>query len=137
MKMELDDEDFSRWEPDPELNRLAHAVIGAAIEVHKQWGPGLTEGLYEAALCSEMRRRRIPFVKQPIVPVMYKDELVGECRLDLLVDGRLIIELKAVSALDPLHTAQVITYLKVMKLGLALLINFNTIILKDGIKRIV
>ena len=97
----------------------------------------MNESLYEAAMCVELRAHNIPFVRQPIFPVMYKGEPIGECRLDLLVGGRLIVELKAVEALAPVHKAQVITYLKVMKLELGLLINFNTTLLKDGIKRVI
>jgi GxxExxY protein len=124
-------------EPDSELNELARQVIGAAIEVHRELGPGLIEEIYERALCSELNRRNIPFSRQVVLPVRYKGDVVGECRLDLLVAGRLIVELKAVDALAPIHKAQVITYLRVTKFKLALLMNFNVPVLKDGIQRII
>ena len=97
----------------------------------------MNESLYEAAMCIELRAHNIPFARQPIFPVMYKGEAIGECRLDLLVGGRLVVELKAVEALAPVHKAQVITYLKILNLELGLLINFNTTLLKDGIKRVI
>jgi GxxExxY protein len=124
-------------EPDPELDALATAVIGAAIEVHRRLGPGLDEILYESALCIEFRLRGISFNRQVIVPVLYKGELIGEKRLDLIVDNRLVIEIKAVESLTALHKAQLHTYLKIMSLKLGLLINFNCPVLKDGIKRVV
>jgi GxxExxY protein len=124
-------------EPDPELNALAGAVIGACIEVHRRFGPGLDEGLYQRALCVECRLRRIEFVQQAIIRVEYKGEVIGEKRLDFIVAGKLIIELKAVEELSPLHRAELNTYLKITGLKLGLLINFNTILLKDGIKRVI
>ena len=135
--MPYEGEDPPWVEPDPELDALAHAVIGAAIEVHKRLGPGLDENLYESGLCVEFRLRKIEFARQVIVPVLYKGELIGERRIDLVVGRRLIVELKAVEDLTPLHKAQVLTYLRIMKLKLGLLINFNSIILKDGIKRVI
>ena len=88
-------------EPDPELDALAHAVIGAAIEVHRRLGPGLDEGLYEGALCVEFRQRGVDFARQVIVPVLYKGEVIGEKRIDLVVGRRLIVELKSVETLTP------------------------------------
>jgi GxxExxY protein len=135
--MPYEDEEPPFVEPDPELDANAHAVIGAAIEVHRQLGAGLDEVLYKNALCIELRRANIQFAKEVVVDVMYKGELVGTKRIDFIVGGRLIIELKAVEALAPLHSAQVRTYLKITKLKLGLLINFNVPILKHGIKRII
>ena len=126
-----------RPEPDAELDALAHAVIGAAIEVHQTLGPGLDEALYQAALCIELRLRGIDYAKQVIVEVEYKGEPIGEKRLDLLVGGRLIVELKAVESIAPLHKAQVLTYEKITRLRLGILINFNCTLLKDGIRRII
>jgi GxxExxY protein len=123
-------------EPDAELDELARAVIGAAIEVHRQLGPGLEESLYQGGLCVEFGLRQIPFERQVEVPVYYKAQVIGKRKLDLLVGGRLIVELKAVEV-SPLHIAQLRTYLKITNLRLGLLINFNTIILKDGIKRVI
>ena len=124
-------------EPDPELDALAHAVIGAALEVHRRRGPGLDEGLYESALAIEFRLRDIPFERQVAIDVLYKGEFIGQKRLDFMVGGRLVVELKAVEQLTPLHKAQVLTYLKISGMKLGLLINFNTIILKDGLKRVI
>ena len=135
--MPYEGEDPPHVEPDGELDALAHAVIGAAIEVHKQYGPGLEEALYEAAMEVEMRRRGIPFQSQVWIDVEYKGEQIGKRCIDLIVGGRLIVELKAIEAITPLHTAQLKTYLKIMRLTLGLLVNFNVILLKDGIKRVI
>ena len=124
-------------EPDEALDELAHEVIGAAIEVHRELGAGFLETVYEAALCSELELRHIHFVNQYPVNVLYKGRYVGEGRLDLLVDNRLIVELKAVEVLHPVFTAQVISSLKAMQLPLGLLINFNVPVLKQGIRHIV
>ena len=123
-------------EPDVELDRLAHEVIGAAIEVHRILGPGFLESVYHEAFCVELELRGIPFQKEVPVAVPYKGVQIGEGWLDLLVGGKLIVELKAVDELAPIHTAQVISYLKATGLQLALLINFITRVLKNGIKRI-
>ena len=124
-------------EPDLDLDELARSVIGAEIEVHRRMGPGLEESLYHGGLCVELRLRQVEFGRQVEVPVLYKGEMIGKRKLDLLVGGRLIVELKAVEVLTPLHIAQLRTYLKITNLKLGLLINFNTIILKDGIKRVI
>lgn len=131
--MLYEDEDPPYVEPDA----LAHAAIGAAIEVHRVLGPGLDEGLYAAAYCVELRRRDIPFACEVVVPVEYKGELIGNKRIDFIVGGRLIVEFKVVEALSALHKAQVNTYLKVTALKVGLLINFNTFLLKDGIRRVI
>jgi GxxExxY protein len=122
---------------DPELDRLAFAVIGAAIEVHWHLGPGYLESIYQGALCRELALRRMSFVSQPPVWVDYKGRRVGEGKLDLLVGSKLIVELKAVDELAPIHTAQVISYLKATDLKLGLLINFNVPKLKGSIRRVV
>jgi GxxExxY protein len=124
-------------EPDRRTDELAHAVICAAIEVHRLPGPGYLESVYEAALCVELDLRGIPFVRQKSMAVDYKGHSVGKGRLDFVVDGCLIVELKAVEAVAPLHTAQVLSYLKATNLALGLLINFNVPVLKNGVKRIV
>jgi GxxExxY protein len=136
-RMPYEDEDPPYVEPDPELDALAHAVIGAAIEVHRHYGPGLDEALYEAAMEVELKRRGVAFQSQVWIDVEYKGEVIGKRRIDLIVADRLVVELKAVEELTPLHKAQVKTYLKLMRLELGLLINFNVILLKDGIKRII
>lgn len=119
-----------------ELNELTGAVIGAAIEVHRQLGPGYLESIYEEALTLELEHRQIPFERQKVIYVAYKGSRIGESRLDLLVDNRLIVELKAVEKLIPLHTAQVLSYLKMTGHSHALLMNFNVEMLKKGLKRI-
>jgi GxxExxY protein len=116
-------------EPDEELDRLAHEVIGAAIEVHRILGPGFLESVYEEALCVELRLLTIPFERQVPVPVIYKGVEIGQGRLDLLVRGKLVVEIKTVETLAPIHKAQAISYLKAIGLQLALLINFNTLVL--------
>ena len=127
----------AKREPDHTLDDLARGVIGAAIEVHRHLGPGYLESVYQEALAVELRLRSIPFEPQKPIAIDYKGKQVGEGRLDFLIDGRLITELKAVDTIAPIHKAQVISYLKAMDLQLGLLINFNTTLLKDGIQRIV
>jgi len=124
-------------EPDSSLDQLAHAVIGAAIDVHREIGPGFLESVYQNALCYELGLRSIAYEAQVLAPVTYKGYAVGEGRIDILVEKRLIVELKAVEAYEAIHQAQVISYLKAMRLPLGLLINFNLPILKDGIRRVV
>jgi len=120
-----------------ETNRVTEAVIGAAIEVHKALGPGFMESIYEEALCVELALRGVRFTRQAPVAVDYKGHRIGENRLDLLVEDSVVVELKAVDALAPVHTAQVISYLKVTGCRIGLLINFNVKRLTDGIRRIV
>ncbi|CAN5348486.1 GxxExxY protein [soil metagenome] len=135
--MPFDDEDLPYAEPDRELDRLAHEVIGAAIEVHKRLGAGLDESLYRAAMCIELRGRNIPFVCEATFDVIYRDVVIGQRRIDLFVGDRLVVELKAVERLAPVHKAQVRTYLKIAKCKLGLLINFNEVLVKEGIVRII
>jgi len=125
------------FEPSRELDALAQGVIGAAIEVHKHLGPGYLESLYEEGLGVEFEIRGLPFQRQASVPVIYKGHALGEGRVDYLVGKELVVELKAVEMLAPIHRAQVISYLKALKLHLALLINFNVPVLKSGIVRII
>jgi len=126
-----------RVEPSKELDQLTRRVIGAALEVHRTLGPGYLESVYEEALCIELREQAMPFARQPVVQLAYKGNPVGEARLDLLIDRRLVVELKAVEVILPVHSAQVISYLKALDLPLGLLINFNTPWLRDGIKRVI
>jgi GxxExxY protein len=127
------DEDM---EPDPALNEITNAIIGAAIEVHRQLGPGLPELLYENALVVEFKLRNIPFEKQVSVEVIYKGEKIGKTRLDFLVAGRVIVEIKSVETIAPVHRAQLLCYLKVTGHKLGILLNFNVHVLKEGIRRI-
>lgn len=123
-------------EPEEEVDELARLVIGAAIEVHRTLGPGFREALYEEALAIEMGLRGIGFVRQALVEVSYKGAQIGSGRFDFLVGERLIVELKSVEALHPLHRAQVASYLQAADLSLGLLLNFNCALMKDGITRV-
>ncbi|MEH2301600.1 MAG: GxxExxY protein [Nostoc sp.] len=120
-----------------EMNQLTGKVIGAAIEVHRVLGPGFLEEVYKEALIIEFFRCGIPHLVEKSVTVNYKGHEVGKGRLDFLVANCLIVELKAVQNLAPIHEAQVLSYLKMTHYPLALLINFNVPLLKDGIKRII
>jgi len=117
---------------------LTGEVIGAAIEVHKQLGPGLLESAYEECLCRELELRGKLYERQKPLPLVYKG-LKLDCgyRIDLLVEGGLVIEIKSVDALAPIHEAQLLTYMKLGKAKVGLLINLNIPVLKDGIKRFV
>ena len=117
---------------------LTEQIIGGAIEVHKHWGPGLYEEMYERSLCHELRLRKVTFESQLKLPLLYKGARVGEdLRLDLIVDGKVVVELKAVKALEPIHEAQLLTYMRLTGCKIGLLINFNVSVLKQGIKRMV
>ena len=121
-----------------DINSLTGEVIGAAIEVHKTLGPGLLESIYEECLCKELELRAIPYKRQQELPVEYKGfKLNSMYRLDIVVAKALIVELKACDSIQPIHEAQLLTYLKLMGIKVDLLINFNVPILKDGIKRLV
>lgn len=124
-------------EPGEAIDRLAHEVIGAAIEVHRLLGPGFLESVYEQAMAIEFALRRIAHARQAPVALAYKGHALGEGRLDFLVGDSLIVELKAVDALAPIHVAQVLSYLKATGKQLGLLINFNAPTLRQGLKRVV
>ena len=120
------------------FNELTERVIGACIEIHRALGPGLLESAYEECLCYELSQAGMKFERQKPLPVNYKDvKLDCGYRLDLVVEEKIIIELKAVESLLPIHEAQLLTYLKLSGITLGLLINFNVAMLKQGIKRIV
>ena len=121
-----------------EFDELSNRVIGCAIEVHRNLGPGLLESAYEKCLAYELERSDIPFGLQVPVPVEYKGARL-DCgyRVDVLVDEKLIIELKSVDKLTGIHQAQLLTYMKLAHVDTGLLMNFNVQILKDGIKRFV
>ncbi|GAA0578791.1 GxxExxY protein [Caenispirillum bisanense] len=122
----------------PDLDRLARAVVDAAYRVHSTLGPGLLESVYEACLCHELTKRRIPFARQVAYPVLYDGiRIEGGMRLDLLVDDRLIVELKTAERHNPVFDAQLLTYLKLTGCRLGLLINFNVPQIKQGIRRLV
>jgi len=134
--MDSADEIVGFEEPSNEVDRLAFAVLGASIEVHSELGPGHDESAYEKALCIELTRRGIPFVHQSRFDLIYKGHKVGQGRIDLLVGDLLVVEIKAVESLAPIHTTQVVSYLRATNKRLALLINFNVRRVKDGVKRI-
>ncbi|MBK7325665.1 MAG: GxxExxY protein [Propionivibrio sp.] len=120
------------------LDALARLVVDAAFKVHKALGPGLLESAYQACLEIELERRCVRFISQNVLPICYEGTTIeGAYRVDLLVDDQLIVELKAVDQLLPIHSAQLLTYLRLSGNRLGLLINFNTPLIKDGIKRIV
>ena len=118
-----------------ERDELTHSIIGAAMEVHSELGPGLLEQLYENALCIELSGREIRYEQQKRISVKYKGHDAGSLFADLVVEDRVIVELKSVSELAPIHEAQLISYLKLSKIKTGLLINFNVVSLKTGIKR--
>lgn len=128
---------LERREPEENLDKLTHDEISAAIEVHRRLGPGYLESVYQAALEVQLTLQSIPFECQRPVGITYKGHPVGDGRLDFLINGQLIVELKAVDALAEVHKAQVISYLKATNLHLGLLINFNVTVLKNGVKRVI
>ena len=121
-----------------ELNTITEAIIGAAMAVHKALGPGLLESAYEACLAFELAERRLAVEQQKAMPVEYRGiKLDCGYRLDLLVEGQVIVELKTVDRLQPIHEAQLLSYLKLSGCQVGLLINFNVRVLKNGIRRLV
>ena len=124
-------------EPPRDLDVLVHAVIGAALEVHRLLGPGFLESLYEEALSLELALRGVPFRRQAPIAVEYKGRPIGQARLDLLVSDPLIVELKAVETISAVHLAQILSYLKASRLQLGLVINFNVPELRRGIRRVI
>ena len=121
-----------------ERDSLTESVIGLAIEVHRALGPGLLESAYQECLCYELKANGIAFGRQVALPVVYKSvKLDCGYRMDLVVDDRLVVELKTVERLLPIHEAQLLTYLRLSGIRTGLLLNFNTAVLKNGIKRMV
>jgi GxxExxY protein len=119
------------------LKQITERIIGCAIEVHRQLGPGLLEQTYEAALCIELQSAGMNFVRQPIFPVVYKGQTIGEYRLDLIVADAVVVEIKSVERFDPIFEAQVLSYLRFTGKKIGLLINFKSRLLRDGLKRYV
>ena len=121
-----------------DINDLTYKIIGAAIEVHKEIGPGLLESAYEACLVYELRKAGLQVEKQKSMPLAYEGEILEiGYRIDLMVESRIIVEIKSVEALSDVHLAQILTYLKLSKLHLGLLVNFNVSSLKKGIRRVI
>ena len=121
----------------PEKDPLTEKIIGCAIEVHKTLGPGLLESTYESALAVELRLAGLNFERQLIVPISYKGQPVGDYRLDLIVEKSVIVEIKSVDRFDSIFEAQLLAYMKITGIKRGLLLNFNSRLLKDGIKRLV
>ena len=122
----------------PDLNGITHGIIAAAIEVHRQLGPGLLESAYQVCVCYELSRMGIAFAREVHLPLSYKGlKLDCSYRIDLLVEDAILVELKAIEQVLPIHSAQVLTYLRASNKPIGLLINFNVLVLKDGIKRVV
>jgi GxxExxY protein len=122
---------------DDAINDLTQRIIGCAIAVHRALGPGLHERTYENAMAIELRQHDLPFDRQVCVPVAYKGEWVGDYRLDLVVDDTVVVEIKSVERGDPLFEAQVLAYLKASGKRIGLLINFNSQLLSQGVRRFV
>ena len=120
------------------LNRITHGIIGAAIDVHKELGPGLLEGIYEECLCDEFERRGVGYDRQVAVPVKYKGRVLPvSYRLDLVVEKQVVVELKAIDAIHDVHLAQLLCYLRITGHPLGLLLNFNEARLVEGVYRVV
>ena len=121
-----------------DINELSSKIIGAAIEVHRALGPGLLESVYEECLSHELSLRGFSFERQKPQPVQYKGKQL-DCgyRLDVVVEKAIIVELKSCERIEPIHRAQLLTYLKLSGLQLGLLLNFNTLVMRDGIVRVV
>jgi GxxExxY protein len=121
-----------------DINDISYKIIGCAYKVHSALGPGLLESTYETCLCHEMTKAGLDFERQLELPILYDDiKLESGYRIDLLVENRIIIENKSVDSIEGIHKAQIITYLKLSKMKLGLLINFNVLDLKKGINRFV
>ena len=137
-RFKREEREGEREEREEDLEALAAAVVDAAFKVHKTLGPGLLESVYEQCLAHEFGKRGLRFARQPALAVVYDGELIeAGYRLDLLVDERIIVEVKAVETLTTLHQAQILTYLRLSGLSLGFLMNFNVALFKHGLKRFV
>ena len=121
-----------------DINKTTEAIIGAAIEVHRHLGPGLLESAYEECLCEELSLRKVPYKRQIALPVLYKSKKLDVgYRIDLLVNDEVVVELKTVESILPIHEAQTLTYMRLGGWQVGLILNFNVVVLKNGIKRLV
>jgi GxxExxY protein len=120
-----------------DLNVITENIIGCAIEVHRYLGPGLWESVYDKAMCHEIGLREMRLQNQAAVPILYKGTVLGEHRIDLIVEDEIIVELKAVDRMDPVFKAQILSSMRMTNKKLGLLINFNVPYLKDGIRRVI
>jgi GxxExxY protein len=129
--------DFKKEGISTETNKISEMIVDSALAVHKKMGPGLLEGIYESCLVKEFQKRNIRFERQKQVPVFYGDEPLDEkLRLDLMVEDKVVVEIKAVDELMPIHEVRVLTYLKLTGCEVGLLINFNVKLIKNGIQRV-
>lgn len=119
------------------VNVLTETIIGMAIEIHRQLGPGLSEAAYERALSIDLTAAKVPFHRQVAIPVRYKGEIVAEYRPDFVVDHRVVVDVKSIERLAPVHRAQMLTYLRITGCEVGLLMNFNEAVLRTGIRRVV
>lgn len=120
-----------------DLNKISDRIIGCAIEVHRNLGAGLSENIYQKALCMELKLAGLNIEFEKAINVNYRDEMIGQFRIDIVVEDKIILELKSVERYDPLFEAQLLSYMKLGGFKLGLLINFNNKLFKDGIKRII
>jgi GxxExxY protein len=120
-----------------DLNKLTRRIIDCAIEVHRRLGPGLLESAYEAALCVELGEAKLRYQRQVTIPALYRSKPIGEYRIDLIVEDAVVVEIKSVERFDRLFEAQILTYLKITGKKVGLLLNLNSRLLKDGVKRFV
>jgi GxxExxY protein len=121
----------------PPDDPLTRRIIGCAVEVHRQLGPGLLEGTYEEALCIELQDQGLSLKRQSRVPIYYKGHLIGEHRPDLVVQDRVVVEVKSVDRLIGVHQAQLLAYMRLLRMPVGLLLNFNGEVLRTGIRRLV
>jgi GxxExxY protein len=122
----------------PALNQLSHSILGCCLEVHRALGPGLLESAYRDCVAFELSQKGLSFEIERSVPLVYKGRALGiGLRLDILVQDTIVLEIKAVEKLNPIHTAQILTYMKLLNKQLGLLVNFNTEFLQDGIHRVI
>ena len=120
-----------------ELNKITETIIGRAIEVHRHLGPGLLESIYETALCVELDEIGLSYSRQHVLSVLYKKRNIGDFKIDLLIENSVVVELKSVERHDPVFEAQILSYMKLGGFPLGLLINFNSKLLKTGIRRFI
>ncbi|MFH1504494.1 MAG: GxxExxY protein [Candidatus Omnitrophota bacterium] len=119
-------------------NRISEKIIKCAIEVHKHLGHGLLESIYEECLCKEFELNKVKYLRQKEIPIVYKNiKLAEKYRIDLIVENIVIVEMKCVENILPVHQAQLLTYLKLTGLSIGLILNFNTDLMKNGVKRMV
>ena len=118
-----------------DLDFVTDKIIGCAITVHRHLGPGLLESIYESALCIELKESGLSFERQKSLPVLYRGQKIGDFRIDIVVEGQIVLELKSVERFDPVFEAQILSYMKLGHYKLGLLLNFNSKLLKDGLKR--